>query len=48
MASNVTPSIPGAPSFCLATAYAARSVSSLLTCTYRPQNRQSFSAFALT
>src|SRR5215471_20890295 len=48
MASNVTPSIPGAPSFCLAIAYAARRVSILQTCTYRPQKRQDGSAFALT
>src|SRR5215510_14804026 len=48
MASNVTPSIPGAPSFCLAIAYAARRVSILQTWTYRPQKRQDGSAFALT
>src|SRR3954452_6609497 len=48
MASNVTPSIPGAPSFCLAIAYAARSVSHLQTWTYSPQKRQDGSAFALT
>src|SRR6516162_9255956 len=48
MASNVTPSIPGAPSFCLAIAYAARRVSTLRTWTYRPQKRQDGSAFALT
>src|SRR2546429_6228101 len=48
MASNVTPSIPGAPSFCLAIAYAARRVSILQTWTYSPQNRQDVSAFALT
>src|SRR5262249_6204439 len=40
--------MPGAPLFFLAMSYAARSVSSLPTCTYRPQNRHSFSAFALT
>src|SRR6201998_4595630 len=40
VASNVTPSIPGAPSFCLAIAYAARRVSILQTWTYRPQKRQ--------
>src|SRR6516164_4895943 len=48
MASNVTPSIPGAPSFCLAISYAARSVSILQTWTYRPLKRQDGSAFALT
>src|ERR1700757_4855455 len=48
MASNVTPSIPGAPSFCLAIAYASRSVSILQTWTYSPQKRQDGSAFALT
>ena len=48
MASKVTPSTPGAPSFFLASAYAARRVSSLQTWTYRPQNRQDVSAFALT
>src|SRR4051794_27957963 len=48
MASNVTPSIPGAPSFCLAIAYAARRVSILQTWTYSPQKRQDGSAFALT
>jgi hypothetical protein len=42
------PSIPGAPSFCLAIAYAARRVSILQTWTYRPQKRQDGSAFALT
>src|SRR6516164_10347694 len=47
MASNVTPSIPGAPSFCLAIAYAACRVSTLQTWTYRPQKRQDGSAFAL-
>src|SRR3954470_7162044 len=35
MASKVTPSTPGAPSFCLAIAYAARRVSILQTWTYR-------------
>src|SRR6516162_2822753 len=40
MASNVTPSIPGAPSFCLAIAYAVRRVSILQTWTYSPQKRQ--------
>src|SRR5271169_155989 len=48
MASKVTPSTPGAPSFCLASAYASRSVSILQTWTYNPQKRQDFSAFALT
>src|SRR3954469_7105890 len=48
MASKVTPSTPGAPSFCLAIAYAARRVSILQTWTYRPQKRQDGSAFALT
>src|SRR5208282_5701877 len=48
MASKVTPSLPGAPSFFLASAYASRSVSSLQTWTYNPQNRQDVSAFALT
>src|SRR5215475_3297600 len=47
MASNVTPSIPGAPLFSLASRYASRSVSSLQTWTYRPQKRQAGSAFAL-
>src|ERR1700686_1385851 len=48
MASNVTPSIPGAPSFCLAIAFASRKVSILQTWTYSPQKRQDGSAFALT
>src|SRR5438270_13811308 len=48
MASKVTPSTPGAPSFCLAISYAARSVSILQMWTYRPQKRQDGSAFALT
>jgi hypothetical protein len=48
MASNVTPSIPGAPLFFLASAYASRSVSILQTWTYSPQKRQDGSAFALT
>src|SRR5215470_8807627 len=48
MASKVTPSTPGAPSFSLASAYAWRSVSVLQMWTYRPQKRQSVSAFALT
>src|ERR1700739_3001517 len=48
MASKVTPSTPGAPSFCLAISYAARRVSTLQTWTYRPQKRQDGSAFALT
>src|SRR5260370_26660146 len=48
MASKVTPSLPGAPSFFLASAYASRSVSSLQTWTYNPQNFQDVSAFALT
>src|SRR5262245_12398512 len=48
MASKVTPSTPGAPSFSLAIAYAWRSVSILQTWTYKPQKRQDVSAFALT
>src|SRR5271166_2591923 len=48
MASKVTPSTPGAPSFCLAISYATRRVSILHTWTYRPQKRQDGSAFALT
>src|ERR1700756_4162118 len=48
MASKVTPSLPGAPSFFLASAYASRSVSSLQIWTYSPQNFQDVSAFALT
>src|SRR6516225_4691971 len=48
MDSKVTPSTPGAPSFCLAISYASRSVSILQTWTYRPQKRQDGSAFALT
>src|SRR5712691_3102362 len=48
MASNVTPSIPGAPSLLLAIRYASRSVSILQTWTYSPQKRQVGSAFALT
>src|SRR5215469_10527754 len=48
MASKVTPSTPGAPSFCLAISYAARRVAVLQTWTYRPQKRQDGSAFALT
>src|SRR5271168_5111106 len=48
MASKVPPSIPGAPSLCLAISYAARRVSILQTWTYRPQKRQDGSAFALT
>src|ERR1700751_5967300 len=48
MASKVTPSTPGAPSFCLAISYAARSISILQTWTYSPQKRQDGSAFALT
>lgn len=47
MVANVTPSIPGAPSFCLASRWASRRVSNLQTCTYSPQNRQAGSAFAL-
>src|SRR5215467_552213 len=47
MAANVTPSLPGAPLFCLATRYASCNVSCLQTCTYKPQNRQAGSAFAL-
>src|SRR5271165_1320360 len=46
MASKVSPSLPGAPSFFLASAYASRTVSSLQTWTYSPQN--DVSAFALT
>src|SRR5439155_3901754 len=41
------PSIPAAPLFFLASSYAASSVSSLHTWTYRPQNRQAVSALAL-
>src|SRR5215510_5443266 len=48
MASKVTPSTPGAPSFCLAISYASRNVSILQTWTYSPQKRQDGSAFALT
>src|SRR5580704_8196957 len=48
MALKVTPSTPGAPSFCLAISYAARRVSILQTWTYRPQKRRDGSAFALT
>src|ERR1700681_2215832 len=48
MASKVTPSIPGAPSFFLAISYAARRVSILQTWTYSPQNRQDGSAFPVT
>src|SRR5499427_8909379 len=48
MASNETPSMPGAPLFALAMSYAARSVSILQTWTYSPQKRQDGSAFALT
>src|ERR1700680_641443 len=48
MTSNVTPSIPEAPLFFLASAYASRSVSILQTWTYNPQKRQVDSAFALT
>src|SRR5258708_16166766 len=48
MASKVTPSIPGAPSFFLAISYASRKVSILQTWTYSPQKRQDGSAFALT
>jgi hypothetical protein len=47
MAANVTPSIPGAPLFAFAAAYAVRSVSRLPTWTYSPQKRQDGSAFAL-
>ena len=47
-ASNVTPSIPGAPSFFLAISYASRRVSILQTWTYKPQKRQDGSDFALT
>ena len=47
MAANVTPSIPGAPLFAFAAAYAVRSVSGLPTWTYSPQKRQDGSAFAL-
>src|SRR4029077_4272262 len=48
MASKVTPSTPGAPSFFLAISYASRRVSILQTWTYSPQKRQDGSAFALT
>src|SRR5262245_26988504 len=48
IASNVTPSMPGAPSFFLASEYACCSVSILHTWTYSPQKRQDGSAFALT
>src|SRR5712691_4239681 len=48
MASNVTPSSPGAPSFFLAISYASRNVFILQTWTYNPQKRQDGSAFALT
>src|SRR5207302_7681668 len=48
MAAKVTPSTPGAPSFSLASVYAARRVSNLQTWTYKPQKRQDVSAFALT
>src|SRR5215831_11328211 len=48
MTSNVTPSIPGAPSLLLAIRYASRSVSILQTWTYSPQKRQAGSAFAWT
>src|SRR3974390_2691401 len=48
MASKVTPSMPGAPFFSLANAYASRSASILQTWTYKPQKRQDVSAFALT
>src|SRR4029077_19891304 len=48
MASKVTPSMPGAPSFSSASSYASRSVSILQTWTYSPQKRQDVSAFALT
>src|SRR3984893_14594274 len=48
MTSNVTPSIPGAPSLLLAIWQASRKVSILQTWTYSPQKRQDGSAFALT
>jgi hypothetical protein len=48
MASNVTPSTPGAPLFFLANAYASCSVSLLQTWTYNPQKRHDGSVFALT
>src|SRR6516225_3771081 len=48
MASKVTPSTPGAPSFSSASSYASRRVSLLQTWTYRLQKRQDVSAFALT
>src|SRR5664280_497437 len=48
MASNVTPSMPGAPSLLLAIWWASRKVSILQTWTYSPQKRQDGSAFALT
>src|SRR5471030_905834 len=47
MASNVTPSIPGAPLLRAAIRQASWSVSFLQTWTYSPQNRQVGSAFAL-
>src|SRR5882724_663428 len=48
MASNVTPSIPGAPLLLLAIWWASWSVFILQTWTYSPQKRQVGSAFALT
>src|SRR6266436_567143 len=48
MASNVTPSIPGAPLLLLAIWWASWSVSLLQTWMYSPQKRQVGSAFALT
>ncbi len=47
MASNVSPSMPGPPPLHLAIQYAACSVPSLHTCTYRPQKRCSGAALAL-
>src|ERR1019366_1366383 len=47
MTSKVSPSIPGAPLFFLASSYAVRSVSILQTWTYSPQKRHVGSAFAL-
>src|SRR5580704_5290778 len=48
MAAKVTPSIPRAPSFFWASTWAACRVASLQILTYKPQNRQDVSAFALT
>ena len=48
MAAKVIPSLPGAPSFFLASAYASAQCPSLQTWTYRPQNHQDVSSLALT